>query len=419
MTTTSGLPAGAAVQELLKRTVPGTSTAIQHVREDILDFAASVTAKAILIKGPIGVGKSTVARVIGFLKRVAPLERIQAERLITDLRFDETRRIDIRYIPWFVELALTGLVETLADSQLFGVARGAYTGATAQRAGVFELAMTGRSRRGSEHIGARVTGGVVFLDEIGDLSPTIQPKLLPVLSGGLFYRVGGEGSEEHALEFHGTTITASWKDLSSATLRPDLLSRIAPYVITVPSLDDRREDFDDLLSSIEDGVIASTKQSIAAVLEADRFVDRDYWPSRKDAVARLSSDARRRLSEVAWGRHGNLRGIAAAVERIIASGTDVERVIEELSPIGAGDDTVDRTEDGMLDLLLDRTWDGQGLAGHVKAAEVQLRRDLRDRLLDDAAMRQRLSQQLRIPDRQLLTQIHQLARRRHRGKEPK
>jgi transcriptional regulator with AAA-type ATPase domain len=417
MTRKTSLPANVAMQDLLRRTIPGNSPAIQRVRDDVLDFAASVTAKAILIKGPIGVGKSTVARLIGFLKRVTPLQRTEAERLIGDLRFDETGRIDIRSIPWFVELALTGLVETLAESQLFGAVLGAYTGATRQRQGVFELAMTGRSGRGPVPASARLTGGVVFLDEIGELSHTLQTKLLPVLSGGVFYRLGGEGSEDHALEFRGVTITASWRELGPATLRPDLLSRIAPYILTVPSLDERREDFDALLSSIEANVIDLTTRYIDALLNADRFADREYWPSRKTAIAPLSRDVRRQLAGVDWSRYGNLRGVTAAVERIVSSGTDVHRVIDELAPITAGDEGRENSAENILDVLLQRTADGQGLVGHVRAAEVQFRRDLRDRLLDDAGMRRRLSQQLDIPQPQLLTQIHQLARRRRAQKE--
>ncbi|MBK7080433.1 MAG: sigma 54-interacting transcriptional regulator [Betaproteobacteria bacterium] len=87
---------------------------------------------------------------------------------------------------------LTGLVESLVDLQLFGATKGAYTGSTGPRAGLFETAMRGRSESHQDAPrGAEVTGGVVFLDEIGDLSPLLQAKLLPVLSGAL-HRLGGE-----------------------------------------------------------------------------------------------------------------------------------------------------------------------------------------------------------------------------------
>ena len=72
--------------------------------------------------------------------------------------------------------------------------------------------MYGRRKRNdtlSEAV--QMTGGVVFLDEIGELIPAHQAKLLPVLSGGAFYRVGAEGSIED-LTFRGTLITATWKN---------------------------------------------------------------------------------------------------------------------------------------------------------------------------------------------------------------
>ena len=108
-------------------------------------------------------------------------------------RWNRANQIDSRFMAsWYVELPLTGLVETLAEAQLFGAVKGAFTGAT-DRAEIFEQASTGRISTSDPSLAAQVTGGVVFLDEIGDLSESLQAKLLPVLSGGAFYRVGAEG----------------------------------------------------------------------------------------------------------------------------------------------------------------------------------------------------------------------------------
>ena len=105
------------------------------------------------------------------------------------MKFDGHNRLALRSMPWYVELTLTGLVENIAEAQLFGSLKGAYTGAV-DRAGVFEQAIRGRSPKGREPTASLLTGGVVFLDEIGDLSPVLQAKLLPVLSGAPTVWVG-------------------------------------------------------------------------------------------------------------------------------------------------------------------------------------------------------------------------------------
>jgi transcriptional regulator with AAA-type ATPase domain len=82
------------------------------------------------------------------------------------------------------------------EAQLFGTEKGAFTGATSAP-GIFERASAGAMTKGSEAAGAKLTGGVVFLDEIGDLAPKVQAKRLPVLSGGVFYRIGTEGGPKY------------------------------------------------------------------------------------------------------------------------------------------------------------------------------------------------------------------------------
>src|SRR6185312_7458576 len=171
------------------------------------------------------------------LKRVAVMTAREAESFLELAPFSGPKLLDIRYLSsWYREMPLTGLVESLADLQLFGSSKGTFTGAT-DRAGIFESASTGQMHRGDVPVGAAVTGGVVFLDEIGDLAPNLQTKLLPVLSGGVFYRLGTEGRGDAGLHFNGIVITASWKRLDGGRLRPDLLSRVAPYTIVLPGID--------------------------------------------------------------------------------------------------------------------------------------------------------------------------------------
>lgn len=395
---------------MLERLLPGKSQSVQRMREQVLDFSSSLTGRGLLLRGPIGAGKSTVARVVGLLKRVAPLKVEDASRILQHAPLEAQHRVDLKYLPWYVELALTGLVESLAEVQLFGARQGAYTGATELRRGVFEQASTGRSPKGKEPDAAKLTGGVVFLDEIGDLSPALQAKLLPVLSGGAFYRVGGEGDTEHELEFRGTVLTASWRRLDTGLLRPDLLSRVAAYTIDVPGLADRMEDFDELLDGVERSILAAITDAIDRADTVEPELDREYWRGRKEAVKRLDKAARRALAGVDWSRHGNLRGLSTTVEHIIANGRSPVAVLEELPIVTAEQQASAR--DGLLERLLQTARPGEGLAGQVRVVEVQLRDELRAHVASDRPLRRQLARQMHLTEQQLSAQLRELTRRR-------
>jgi len=412
------LPARLVLLELLERALPGRGTRIKRLRDELVDFSTSLSAKTLLLRGPIGSGKSTIARLVGLLRRVAPLQRTAAERYVRDMRFEGPNRVDLRLIPWFVELALTGLVETLAEAQLFGVTRGAYTGAERQRAGVFEEASTGRVGRGKEPpAGARLTGGIVFLDEVGDLSATLQAKLLPVLAGGAFYRIGGEGNTEHELTFRGATIAASWKELDGGRLRPDLLSRLSSHVIDVPGIDERADDFGLLLDEVERTVLERIRHEIETALVAESELDREHWRARLDDLSPIGRSARRELAKVDWAQHGNLRGLAFALDLIHSSGRPVGQVIERLPIVPSSEGQLDPYGLPLLQRAMARKSIGLGLAGHLRTIELEQRRMLRDALLRDRPSRQYLAENLGLSEEQLESQIHQLGRSRRRGGE--
>ncbi|MDR3358425.1 MAG: sigma 54-interacting transcriptional regulator [Desulfovibrio sp.] len=134
----------------------------------------------------------------------------------------------------FVRVNCPGLVTTLFESELFGHARGAFTGALAKRAGRFELA----------------DGGSLFLDEIAELAPAMQSKLLQVLEDGSFERVG----ESVPLRADVRIIAATNVDVGAAVaeggLRSDLFFRLAFFSITLPPLRERKEDIGPLIALI-------------------------------------------------------------------------------------------------------------------------------------------------------------------------
>ena len=154
----------------------------------------------VLVRGPSGAGKELIAR------------RIHA--------------LSPRASGPFVKINCGAIPESLAESELFGHLRGAFTGATTDRKGVFE----------------RAHGGTLLLDEVGELSPSTQVKLLRVLQEGTFTPVGGE-RDRHS---DARVVAATHRDLDAAvsagTFREDLFYRLAVFEVRVPALLERTED---------------------------------------------------------------------------------------------------------------------------------------------------------------------------------
>lgn len=176
----------------------GTSAAIQRVREEIELVAPSDFA--VLITGQTGVGKELVARSV----------------------HQHSRRSEQPLI--YVNCA--ALPETIVESELFGHLRGAYTGATADRAGKFEIA----------------DAGTLFLDEVGELPLSVQPKLLRVLQEGEIQRVGSDKPLHVDVRVVAATNRDLEQEVEAGRFRADLFHRLNMYPIRVPPLRERRSD---------------------------------------------------------------------------------------------------------------------------------------------------------------------------------
>ena len=170
--------------------------------QEVLDLAWRVAASAstVLLRGESGTGKEVLARAIH-------------------------RHSSYGEGP-FVPVHCAALPATLLESELFGHEKGAFTGATGQRQGRFELA----------------NGGTLFLDEIGELEPEIQIKLLRVLQERTFERVGGH----ETVEVDVRVVAATHRDLEAfvrdGTFREDLYYRLNVVPVILPPLRERRED---------------------------------------------------------------------------------------------------------------------------------------------------------------------------------
>lgn len=176
----------------------GASEAVQRVTQEIARAAPS--RATVLIRGESGVGKELVARAVHFSspRRKGP----------------------------FVCLNCAALSESLLESELFGHEKGAFTGATDRKKGKFETA----------------DKGTLMLDEIGEMSPTIQAKFLRVLEGHPFERVGGSEAIKVDVRVIAATNRDLEKEVAEGNFRRDLYFRLHVLEIVVPGLRKRPED---------------------------------------------------------------------------------------------------------------------------------------------------------------------------------
>ena len=220
---------------------------------EALDFVSKVapTETTVLLTGESGTGKEVIAHAIHM---ASP-----------------------RGTKPFLAINCAALPEQLLESELFGYERGAFTGALQSRAGKIEQA----------------AGGVLFLDEVGEMSPSVQAKFLRVLQEREFQRLGGSRVQKADIR----VIAATNRDLSAALasgqFREDLYYRLRVFEIALPPLRERRED----------------------ILPLAEAFAREIGPTVGQPCAGISKEARDALLAYAWP--GNVRELRNAIERAV------------------------------------------------------------------------------------------------------
>ena len=244
----------------------GESAAIVEVRREVLRVAGLDVP--VLLRGETGTGKELIARA---LHAASP----RAGRP-------------------FLVLNMGAVPPTLAAAELFGAARGAFTGAEHKRAGWFR----------------RADGGTLFLDEIGETPPEVQPLLLRALESGEIQPVGGDGTLRVDVRVIAATDVALEAAVAADRFRAPLLHRLSGYEIRVPPLALRRDDFGRLF-------LHFLRQELAG-LGAEHLLDRPGAAGRPWLPAELVA----RLATRSWP--GNVRELRNVARRLAVSCRDAD-----------------------------------------------------------------------------------------------
>jgi two-component system, NtrC family, response regulator PilR len=238
----------------------GCSAAIEKLKETIRTVAP--TGSTVVVQGESGTGKELVARA---MHSCSP-----------------------RSAQPFVSINCGAFPETLLESELFGYMKGAFTGATQNKRGLFEVA----------------SGGTIFLDEISETSVGMQVKLLRVLQERCVRPLGGSSEIPVDVRVIAATNRSLSEMVAQNTFREDLYYRISVIPITVPPLRDRRDD---------------------VPLLANAFLKR-FAPAAGKSINRIAKDSLARLCEYDWP--GNVRQLENAIERAVAMEASEELHVE-------------------------------------------------------------------------------------------
>lgn len=242
----------------------GVSPQIHYVKE-LISMISKTLKTSVLIQGESGTGKELAANAIHYNSK----------------RSDKP----------LMKINCSAIPDSLLESELFGFEKGAFTDAKNTKKGLFELA----------------DGGTVFLDEIGDMNPFLQSKILRVLEGQTFLRVGGE----REIKVDVRIIAATNKDLEAMVreglFRKDLYYRLKVMVVEMPPLRDRLEDI---------------------LLLSNLFIEENNKEYKKN-IKGFSEEAKKLLVQYSWP--GNVRELKNVIERAMIL-SDQEVIIPKHLP---------------------------------------------------------------------------------------
>jgi two-component system response regulator PilR (NtrC family) len=292
--------------------IVGSSKAIKRLLEQIEAIAREEST--VLITGESGSGKELVARAI----------------------HDLSDRSEMPFIP----INCGAMTETLLEGELFGYVKGAFTGAVQSRAGMFESA----------------DGGSIFLDEIGDMSPAMQVKVLRVLQERKVRRIGA--SSETPIDVR--VITATNRDLrsmiDSGRFRQDLFYRISVIPLNVPPLRDRPEDIPQLVMHFVDRFSKRSGKNVSVIDDALESLKLRTW---KGNVRELENSIER---AVAFARSGDV----LTEEHFEVEGPTNDNVLQRLPACGTHlPSYLDKIEKELVTESLDRCAGDQSLAAEL------------------------------------------------------
>lgn len=272
-----------------------------HAMEEVLNMAGRVASSSatVLLRGESGTGKELVAKAIHYNSPRANFP--------------------------LVKVNCAALPEPLLESELFGHEKGSFTGATARRIGRFEAA----------------NQGTLFLDEVGELTPSMQVKLLRVLQEHEFERVGGNETIKTDVRIIAATNRDVEKAIKEDRFREDLYYRLNVVSIVIPPLRDRKEDIPGLL---------------------DYFIEK-YSRENKKQISGITADARDALMRYSYP--GNVRELENIVERAVVlskrgvigtgdlplhvqTGAQESRITAAGKPSGSLNETLDTVERGLI-----------------------------------------------------------------------
>jgi DNA-binding NtrC family response regulator len=310
----------------------GNSPGIRTVYRVIEQSAP--TSASVLIAGESGTGKELIAQTI--------------------------HELSPRVTFPFVAINCAAIPETLLESEIFGHEKGAFTGATDRRTGVFELAHR----------------GTLFLDEIAEMMPATQVKLLRVLQERMFRRLGGRQEISVDVRVIAATNVVPQDAVNSGKLREDLFYRLNVFALDLPPLRERREDIPLLVQSFLNEFNRTNSKAVRGVdQEAMYLMERYPWP-------------------------GNIRELRNVIERatILADSEFIETKHLPPTLITRGEEslptmtispgtTVDEAERRLILLTLDHTRNNKTRAAEILGISLKTLHNKLNRMKDETGAR--------------------------------